>query len=271
MALAADRKNEIVAGGSSRYREHKCAGAVGKLYKGAAICRNLTGFAVTGANTVGFKMLGIAQEQVDTTGLADGAVRIKYLTGISVNFKNAAGGDAVTQARLGLPCFLHDDETVRGTPGNGVRAGIAEEINADGTIKVFVDAADVVDGEEINLEYDHAQVTADTTVKLYKVPAGKKFRLIGADYINPTGLVQDAANYFDIKVLKDATVMANWSTLTGAQGTIAADTFVALVNAAADADLVANAAAIIALFLDETGVATLPAGRIVIRGVLITA
>lgn len=120
--------------------------------------------------------------------------------------------------------------------------------------------------ELVVLSYDHAALTADTPVKLLKVPAGKKFRLDKAEYINPTGLAQDAANYFAIEVKKDATVMASWSTLTGAQGTIAADTFVDLVKSGTDANLVAAAGAIISVNFDETGVQTLPAGRIVVHG-----
>lgn len=268
-ALATDRKNTLVATTADRYRVGKVAGSV-VIYKGAAICRNASGYLVPAANTAGYRFVGIAQEKVDTTGIADGVSECKYLTAVSVKMKND-GTAAVAQVNLGGPVWIQDDQTVRGTPGNGVCMGIAESIELDGEVVVFAcpEAGDI-GVDLITLAYDHAAATADTTVKLYKVPAGKKFVLIGADYINPTGLAQDAANYFDIKVIKDATVMANWSTLTGAQGTIAADTFVALVNSATAADIVAAAAAIIALFLDETGTATLPAGRIVIRGLLIT-
>lgn len=136
-ALAADRKNDVVAGGSSRYRYGKVAAAV-LLYKGAALCRNLTGYLAPGANTAGFKMVGIAQERVDNSAGSAGAAEVKYLTGVSALFKND-GTNPVTQAHLHTVIWLQDDQTVRGTPGNGVAAGIAEEIMADGTVKVFID------------------------------------------------------------------------------------------------------------------------------------
>jgi hypothetical protein len=269
-ALAADRKTTRKAGGADRQRRGKAAGSV-IIYKGAALCWNSSGYLVPGANTAGFRFAGWAEERVDTTGIADGVSEVLYSTCLAMKMKND-GTTAVAQANLGGPVWLQDDQTVRGTPGN-VLVGIAESIEADGEVFVFGAPEGALGAlvEQITLTYDHAQVTADTTVKLYKVPAGKKLRVVGVDYINPTGLAEDAANYFNIKVLKDATVMASWSTETGQQGTIAADTFVALANSATDADLVAAAAAIIALFLDETGTATLPAGRVAIRALLLPA
>lgn len=118
---------------------------------------------------------------------------------------------------------------------------------------------------------DHASVSADTTIKLYTVPAGRKFRLDRAQYINVTGLAEDAANWFQIAVLKGATVMATIDTdsdSAGADNSIAANTFTTL-NLAADAATVAAAGDVISLLLEETGTATLPAGTIVIDGRLL--
>lgn len=269
-ALTASRKCGYIANGGTRSRVAKVS-ADAVIYKGGVVCRGADTYAVAGANTAGLVVLGISEENVDATGESDGDLEVKYITHASVPFANSAGADAVSQAHVGLPVWLADDQTVRGTRGNGVLAGICESIDSAGRVWVLVapEVGTVV--EPVTLTYDHVQVTGDTTVKLYKVPAGKRFVLIGVDYINPTGLAEDAANYFNIKITNAATVMANWSTLTGAQGTIAADTFVALVNSATAADLVAAAAAVLALFLDETGAATLPAGRVVIRGLLLPA
>jgi hypothetical protein len=268
-ALAADKRLEITAGPPNRFRVGEVA-ANAIIWKGAALCRNATGYLVPAANTAGYKFVGWAQEAVDATGESDGALEVKYLTGVSAKMVNDATYPIV-QGDIGLPIYIQDDQTVRRTPGAGVRVGIAESIESDGGIMVFGAPEISSVDERVLFAYDHVQVTADTTIQLFRIPAGKKFRLLSAEYINVTGLTQDASNYFDIKVLKGSTVMANFSTLTGAQGTIAADTFVDLVNSATDANLVAAAADAIKLFLDETGTATLPAGRIVIHGVFITA
>lgn len=113
--------------------------------------------------------------------------------------------------------------------------------------------------------FTHPSVTADTTTKEYKT-GSRPLRISGIDYINPTGLAQDASNYFAIQVKVGSTVVGSWSTLTSAQGTIAADTFVALVLNATDANLVVPAGSTLTLLLDETGTATLPAGKVIVRG-----
>lgn len=114
--------------------------------------------------------------------------------------------------------------------------------------------------------YEHAEAAADASHKLFRAKEG--MRITAVDYVNPTGLAQDAANYFNIKLKKGSTVIANWSTLTGAQGSIAANTFVALVLAAAAARDVAAGEELV-LELDETGDATLPLGRISVHYAII--
>lgn len=112
----------------------------------------------------------------------------------------------------------------------------------------------------------HPEVTSDTTTKEFETSLSRPFILESAQYLNPTGLVQDASNYFTIKILNGATVLASWSTLTGAQGTIAADTFVTMVMNATPTNLILDAATVISLFLDETGTSDLPAGKVVLTG-----
>lgn len=119
--------------------------------------------------------------------------------------------------------------------------------------------------ERVVLSFDHAAATADATTKLFKVPAGRKLKIDAVDYINPTGLAADATNAFIVKLLKGSTVVASWSTLTGAEGAIAANTFVSLVLSATAADLTFDAADIMSLFLDEQADTTLPAGRVVVH------
>lgn len=118
--------------------------------------------------------------------------------------------------------------------------------------------------DDVVISFDHASVSADTTLRIAKLT--KPFRISKVRYVNETGLAGSGANFFNIKLLKGATVAANWSTDSGAQGTIAASTFVDMVLSATDADQVFAADDVMSLFLDETGTAALPAGRIVIEG-----
>lgn len=135
-ALATDRANVVVAG-AYRERVGKVAASV-VIFKGALLARNLAGYIVPAANTTGFRVVGIAQEPVNTTGILDGVYEVKYLTGLTVKLKNEATA-LVAQVNIGSPVWVMDDQTVRGTPGNGCVAGIAEYIEADGGIMVYVD------------------------------------------------------------------------------------------------------------------------------------
>lgn len=127
--------------------------------------------------------------------------------------------------------------------------------------------------EYVTFAYDHIEVTADTVVKLFKVPAGRKMRIDKVDYINPTGLAAHNDNWFEIALKNGSTKIAAWSTdgngtgINGAaaEGTITADTFIELTKSSTDASLIAAAADVLSLSLDETGTATLPAGRIVVH------
>jgi len=126
------------------------------------------------------------------------------------------------------------------------------------------------EAEKVVLTYDHGALTATTTVKLYKVPAGRTLRVDRVSYINPTGLVEDNANNFAGAVNNGATVVAtlfntdaNLDPDTGA--TLAVDTFVE-GTLATSADCVLAAADILSFVATETGTATLPAGHLVIEG-----
>lgn len=122
----------------------------------------------------------------------------------------------------------------------------------------------------------HAALTADTPVRLDKIPPGKKVRVEHVQYINPTGLVADPTNAFSLKVRKNhgaggaadvATVFNTDSDDVPAGATLAADTWVTGTLTSTDLDRVLSAGDTLDLFFDEDGISTLPAdGRIVIRG-----
>jgi hypothetical protein len=114
---------------------------------------------------------------------------------------------------------------------------------------------------------DHAQATADTTIKLFKTPADRYFVIDGVDYVNPTGLAAHGTDFFNLKVQHGSTpvVAANWSTETGTQGTLTSNTMVAMVLASL-ASRVVPPGTEVHLLLDEDGSATLPPGRVAIKG-----
>lgn len=126
--------------------------------------------------------------------------------------------------------------------------------------------------ERMVLSYDHPQVTATTSWRFWKCPAGRQFVIERASYINPTGLTGDATNAFNGDVKKGATVMATlFNTDTGDAGgaTLAANTFVEGVLSATPANNWLAAGDVIDLTVTLEGTQTLPAGRLVIEGRLL--
>lgn len=118
--------------------------------------------------------------------------------------------------------------------------------------------------ENFEFSYDNASLTADATVKVFKVR--KRARIVRVEHVSPTGLAADAANYFNLKLLNVTDtnkVIANWSTETGQEGSLTANAFEVFTQGA---DVQADADDVLALFLDKTGTATLPAGRTIVHG-----
>lgn len=115
---------------------------------------------------------------------------------------------------------------------------------------------------------------ADVTVKFFKVPPGKKFRIDRVYYNSSTGLAAHASNFLDVSIKKGSTKMCAWSTdadgvgINGAaaEGTLTADTFHELTKSTAAGALVADAGDVLSLVCDESGTTTFPAGRAIVVG-----
>ncbi|MDI6853161.1 MAG: hypothetical protein QME75_06090 [Deltaproteobacteria bacterium] len=101
--------------------EFPVAGAT-KIYAGSLVGANAEGFAVPAADTAGLKFLGVALEQVDNTGGANGA-KVVRLRRTGVFEFNAA---SITQAMVGAPMYLKDDNTFDDAAGttNNIKAGV---------------------------------------------------------------------------------------------------------------------------------------------------
>jgi len=203
MALTADRKNEIVAGGSSRYRWGLVGNAV-LIYKGATLCWNATGYLVPAAPTLGFTFAGIAQEKVDNSAGAAGALECKYLTGVSVKMVNSAVS-AIAQAHMGKPAYVEDDQTIRSAPGSsGVIAGVIERIDADAGVWLFVSpeaAPGAVAGEDI--------ATTSETQTAAGVSVVYTFDIADAATADYDRIIDQKFEVFDVVCIKDGAGAAN--------------------------------------------------------------
>jgi len=130
---------------------------------------------------------------------------------------------------------------------------------------------DFFERELLTVSFDHPQVTATTTWKVYKVPVGKKLQLTRALYLNVTGLAGDGTNAFNGDIKKSSTVMATlFNTDTGDVGgaALAANTFVEGALSATTANQWGAAADELTLVVTLEGSQTLPAGRVLLEGYL---
>jgi hypothetical protein len=108
-------------------------GAGQKIFAGALVAINATGFAVKGVTALNLKGFGTAEATVDNTGGADGALSVAVRRG-AWQFANSAAGDQITAADIGSACYIVDDQTVAKTNGGGTRsnAGTVADVDANG-------------------------------------------------------------------------------------------------------------------------------------------
>lgn len=119
MPLAADRKTQYREGIEI---EHPVAAV--KIYAGGMVCINAAGFAVPAADTVDFKMAGVALEQVDNSAgqAGDKTIRVRQV-GI-FEFK----ASSIAQSDVGKQMYVVDDETFDETnPGQGIICGVLKK------------------------------------------------------------------------------------------------------------------------------------------------
>jgi hypothetical protein len=111
--------------------------AATKIYAGSLVCANAAGYAVPGSVSPTLTYLGRAERMVDNSAGANGALTVIVRRKKAFLWTNCAV-DTITQASVGLPCYVYDDGTVAATSANNARslAGIVLSIESDG---VWVD------------------------------------------------------------------------------------------------------------------------------------
>jgi len=100
-----------------------------RIYAGALVAVNATGYAVPGATATDLKAAGRAEEQLDNLGGAAGAKSIKVRRGV-FQFKNDAV-DPVGAAHVLDDCYIVDDETVAATDGTSSRSAAGKVLGID--------------------------------------------------------------------------------------------------------------------------------------------
>ncbi len=100
-----------------------------KIYAGSLVCANTTGYVVPAADTAGLKFVGVAIEQMDNTGGANGALTIRLRRSGAFQFDAAS----ITQAMVGTAMYIVDDHTMDDATGptNDIRIGVLVKYVSD--------------------------------------------------------------------------------------------------------------------------------------------
>ncbi len=104
-----------------------------RIFAGSIVCLNATGYAVPGSTSTTLKARGVAQEQVDNSAGAAGALRIETRRGV-FQFANSTSTDEITRADIGASAYIVDDQTVAKTSATSTRsvAGVIRDVDSDG-------------------------------------------------------------------------------------------------------------------------------------------
>jgi len=111
---------------------HGDAAANTKIYQGALVVNNASGYTAQGTTATDLIALGVALEEVDNTGGANGAKKVPYRKGTWL-FKND-GTHTCDRTHIGKTVYIVDDQTVASTDGTGTRsaAGVCRDVDAQG-------------------------------------------------------------------------------------------------------------------------------------------
>lgn len=128
-ALAQDRNTPSRSGDIREFGV--AANAV--IYIGALVALNASGYLVPASTATTLKVVGRAEQAVDNTGGANGAVRCRVGGGI-YRWANSGSSDAIAAVNIGASCYAVDDQTVALTSGSATRsvAGTIYDVDAFG-------------------------------------------------------------------------------------------------------------------------------------------
>lgn len=124
-ALTQERDTACRGGDSFAYR----VGGGKRIFAGALVVLR-AGYAEPGSAALGLKAVGRAAETVDNTGGPAGAAVVLVERGIYLYFQDGT----ITQADVGTPAYIVDDQTLAKGDGDGTRsvAGIIRAVEPNG-------------------------------------------------------------------------------------------------------------------------------------------
>ncbi len=110
-----------------------------KIYAGAMVAINASGYAVPASADNTLTVWGRCEKAVDNTSGSNGDLQVSVRVGVFF-YASGTSGDAITKANVGSPCYVIDDHTVGLTDGSGARpkAGTIVAISPSGQVGVLM-------------------------------------------------------------------------------------------------------------------------------------
>ena len=103
------------------------------VYQGSLVAINQAGNLVVASADASLHVVGYAEDEKDNTDGSAGDLSLRPRRGV-IYLANSSSTDALTDADIGRPCFVVDDNTVARTSNGGARpiAGIVEGVDGFG-------------------------------------------------------------------------------------------------------------------------------------------
>lgn len=166
-ALTQDNQTRTRAQSSRTRSGDVAANAI--IFLGAVIARNPAGYIVPASDSAGLHVVGIAEQSVDNTGGADGALTVTYSTGVDASLVNDGN---VVQAGKGALCYALDDQTVTSgaVSAHKVAVGVVTWFSATAVwVRIDETIALTTDIDELDAVTDALVSPAVTTSGLVEV------------------------------------------------------------------------------------------------------
>ncbi len=132
--MTALTKDRITKSRTGEYVSHPVL-ANAKIYAGALVVVDASGWAKPGVTATGLKAVGRAERFADNTGGANGDVSVLVRRAELFHFDNLST-DLVDRGDIGADCYIVDDQTVAasngGDPATRSVAGKVVDVDEDG-------------------------------------------------------------------------------------------------------------------------------------------
>jgi len=108
-----------------------------RIWKGALVCVDSTGYLVPASDTANLRFVGVAFESVDNTGGANGAKRCRVVKRGTFVYNRT--GAAYTQADIGTTARAVTDNEVAKTSTNNIVVGTVVELLDGNRVRIRID------------------------------------------------------------------------------------------------------------------------------------